>query len=89
MKNSTKAQKTLEYAGVEKNMRIVFSNLDALQNLKNGASLERRIRKVRDRWKIDGKFAPWMMEVVDACYEAVLRGRGYGGVNEVKKKKWR
>lgn len=89
MKNSTKAQKEIEAAGVERNMRIVFSNLDALRSVKEGASLERRIRKVREQWKIDGKFADWMMEVVDACYEAVMQGRGYGGVKEKKKKKWR
>lgn len=89
MKNSTKAQKQLEAGSVEMNMRIVFSNLDALRRVDRRGSWEKSLRKVRDKWMITQTFEPWMQHIVDVCYEKVLEGRGYGGVNEVKKKKWR
>ena len=84
-----KDSKQIDARSVEQNMRIVFSNLDALMRVDRRGTWLRKIRQVRDTWKETGRFDEYAQHIIDTCYEMVMKARGYGGANEVKKKVYR
>lgn len=84
-----KDSKQIDARSVEQNMRIVFSNLDALMRVDRRGTWLRKIKQVRDTWKETSRFDEYAQHIIDTCYEKVMKARGYGGASEVKKKVYR